>query len=539
METLVLDVQRAANAKWPKSSYEVGTRAGQAALPKPAFDPETGRPPQLMYLLPEYPGENPINWRRNMYGMIGHGVKFFDLFIFATAQEGQHTCDYTDPDAGSYQGIRQALQVACPCSSRLAPCSLLLAPCSCLHIALRVSEATPCLQEIGMMDDLVATGVAQPYAAAALLFSETADIWWGNVAGAAKRSLYIALRHAQVTVDIVSEEDCSAGALNHYTTLFIVEAQVAEEPMTAIAKWVGTGGNLVLTAGAASLNETNSTNLASQALLPGVDRTGGTWTGTRYSRRNATVYYVKEQLPWAETLDTVTPTADGVVGGKLGVFGEKEIVRLHDASDKNKSAAADMGSDDDDATVSTPPGAWIVLATFDGGSPAELRIKAPRAGGNVTLFLYHPGLSYFKPATPRRPVDRNAHIDAFTNFIPTEFVTSVRAREALAATVGGVEARPVVSSEPLVEASLVLAAKGAVITLVNWSENIRELNATPSTRLTVTLATPLPQFKTATLASCGVLSTSECSPGAARLNATAGGASFSVDLAIADAIILR
>ena len=75
METLVIDVQRAAMTKWPSSSYS-NVRA--RPLPKPSFGSE-GRPPQMMYLLPEFPGEHPINWRRNMYGMVGHGVKYFDL----------------------------------------------------------------------------------------------------------------------------------------------------------------------------------------------------------------------------------------------------------------------------------------------------------------------------------------------------------------------------------------------------------------------------------------------------------------------------
>ena len=359
METLVIDVQRASMMKWPSTPPD---DLQERPLPKPTFG-ETGRPPQMMYLLPEFPGENPVNWRRNMYGMIGHGVKYFDLFIFATAQDAGHTCDYTDPDDGSYQGIRRGLN------------------------------------EMGMMDDIVATGTAQPYAAAALLFSETADIWWGPITmGAAKRSLYVALRHAQIAVDIVSEGDCVAGALNHYTTLFIVEPQVAEAPMQAISSWVEGGGNLVLTAAAATLNETNSSSVASAGLLApaGVKRNAATWTGTRFSRKNSTIYFVKEQLPWAEQLDTVTPTAHGVQGGKLGVFGEKAMVSV---------------GDDDRADAD----AVTVLATFGDGSPAELRVAAK--GGAVTIFNYHPGLSYFQPATPRRPVDRNAHMDAFTNFI--------------------------------------------------------------------------------------------------------------------------
>ena len=96
-----------------------------------------------------------------------------------------------------------------------------------------------------------------------------------------------------------------------------------------------------------------------------------------------------------------------------------------------------------------------------------------------------------------------------------------------------------VSDEPLVEASLVTSTAGALITLVNWSENIKTLDAKPKKRVHVTLAKPLPQFKTATLASCGKLAMAECSPAGPRVNVTTPGAAFSVDLAIADAIILR
>ena len=37
------------------------------------------------------------------------------------------------------------------------------------------------------------------------------------------------------------------------------------------------------------------------------------------------------------------------------------------------------------------------------------------------MLAYHPGLSYFAPAIPRRPVDRCPFIKSFTNFVPTNF----------------------------------------------------------------------------------------------------------------------
>jgi hypothetical protein len=46
-----------------------------------------------------------------------------------------------------------------------------------------------------------------------------------------------------------------------------------------------------------------------------------------------------------------------------------------------------------------------VQATFGSdGSAAEVVYTTGK--GAVTLLGYHPGLSYFAPATPRRPVDR-------------------------------------------------------------------------------------------------------------------------------------
>ena len=53
--------------------------------------------------------------------------------------------------------------------------------------------------------------------------------------------------------------------------------------MSAVAAWVASGGQLELTAGAAQLNEYNSTNAATQRLIP--VKQHGLWTGTRKTKR--------------------------------------------------------------------------------------------------------------------------------------------------------------------------------------------------------------------------------------------------------------
>jgi hypothetical protein len=52
----------------------------------------------------------------------------------------------------------------------------------------------------------------------------------------------------------------------------------------------------------------------------------GLWTGTRYSAHNATIWFVKEELAFAETLDEVTVLATmHRPAATLGVFGEKSV----------------------------------------------------------------------------------------------------------------------------------------------------------------------------------------------------------------------
>jgi hypothetical protein len=54
--------------------------------------------------------------------------------------------------------------------------------------------------------------------------------------------LYIALKHAQIAVDVVIEEDATAGHLAHYSTMYITDRHVKESAMESILAWVKSGG---------------------------------------------------------------------------------------------------------------------------------------------------------------------------------------------------------------------------------------------------------------------------------------------------------
>jgi hypothetical protein len=116
MMTLVIDMQRAAMTNYTDFScggtqepYKpLSNGAMYRPVAKPDFGPGGRSPRRSMYILPEYPGESPINWRRQLYGNLAHGVKYeyIDLFQFMTSLSAAVTNDYTDDDQGSYQGIR-------------------------------------------------------------------------------------------------------------------------------------------------------------------------------------------------------------------------------------------------------------------------------------------------------------------------------------------------------------------------------------------------------------------------------------------------
>jgi len=116
-------------------------------------------------------------------------------------------------------------------------------------------------------------------------------------------------------------------------------------------------------------------------------------------------------------------------------------------------------------------------------------------------------------------MDRGATDEAMSHFIPTEFHGGAAA--LIGAPAVGV-GRPIVCSEPLVEAKMIRAEQGVLIPLVNWTAGRLD-------GLTVTVSEEVPTADV-TLASGKRV----------RVSATADGKRvFTFDLDVADALILR
>lgn len=315
--------------------------------------------------------------------------------------------------------------------------------------------------------------------------------------GAEKRALYIALRHAQIALDVVVEDDVLDGTLNEYAVLYATAGHVTQACAEALVQWVGDGGTLFAAGGMALLNETNQTNLVLAGLF-GIEQYSV--FGREAGPGTQEISYIKQDLAYAKVLDRVTIVPDSEAVGvataeELLVVGEKAILTP------------------DNSSRST-------LGHFSDGS-AALYSKV-HGQGKVFVAAFPVGLAYFRPAMPFRPVARGNTDLTFNHWIPQNF--SAGARAAAALPVAGVEgARPVLSSEPRVDIGVVAAkGKGTAIIVTNWTPTrIKQLNLTVQFSLTgtnVTLATG----------------------GTVREEAAAHGMrSFIFDLGVADTLIVR
>lgn len=128
-------------------------------------------------------------------------------------------------------------------------------------------------RELGLFEDLVQDGQLRS-GQAALWFSETGDIWHDTRGsfGAGKRTLYAAIRHQQVPLDFVVEQDALDGTLSAYKVLYLTDRHVSATAAKKIADWVRRGGTLFATAGAGMYDEWDRPNTVLRELL-GVDLT--------------------------------------------------------------------------------------------------------------------------------------------------------------------------------------------------------------------------------------------------------------------------
>src|SRR5262249_54284190 len=161
-----------------------------------------------------------------------------------------------------------------------------------------------------------------------------------------------------------------------YRVLYLADRHVSRAASKAIAGWVAAGGRLFATAGAGVVDEVNRPNEGLRELL-------GVEEQALEEAEGPPVVFAKQDLPLARPLDTVA-WRTRVFGGAeavLPVLGVRSRITVKGAQVQGKF-------------------------TSKGGGPAVTLRRAGKGSALYCAFL--PGLTYFWPAMPHRPMDRGA-----------------------------------------------------------------------------------------------------------------------------------
>ncbi|QDU79820.1 Beta-galactosidase trimerization domain protein [Polystyrenella longa] len=218
------------------------------------------------------------------------------------------------------------------------------------------------VREIGGAEDLLLSSTAKP-AEVAVLYSSSTDAWTlgQNYAfGFNRMHTWMALAHAQIPVDFVSEQQVEKGLLQDYKVCYLSGPNLTSAAAEKLRDWIMEGGVLYLSAGAASHDEFNRPLATLDELLP-ADR---------------------------EPLQVLQPFLNS--GSYLHILQAQDVVTAGeqelDVLSVQQRQSARSGSE--------------VLATFKDGSAAIVRTDAGQ--GSIYSAGFLPSLDYIKQALVAR-----------------------------------------------------------------------------------------------------------------------------------------
>ncbi|MFO7975303.1 MAG: beta-galactosidase trimerization domain-containing protein [Candidatus Hydrogenedentota bacterium] len=353
--------------------------------------------PMQFYIMP-FKGNSPNNFRR-MHGLaFSHGAKIINHFH--TENQVLTTWDYVDISESprTYQAIHDMLRDAGAIENRLYSAMPRKADSA---ILLSWAADTWDTEDLG--------GAGHLYSAQ------------HNVNNDERKSLWLALRHAQYPVDLITDKDVAAGKLEDYRVLYAVGAEMLAEAVEPLREWVGKGGILYASGGGGLLDQYHRPNSALKEVY-----------GIKSNDLNRAVRHIRPRrtLPKTEPLDTVR-----IEGAESFPNIEFPALLYRETFE---------------------PAAAEVIGRYAGdGAPAVLMNSYGEGRAIYSGALA--GLAYITPAFTEA-----------SDILPVEFPEERRRFATIAAELAGITP-PVKTSHPLVEAQYMESENGAVVVLTNWN----------------------------------------------------------------------
>ncbi|MCM8816278.1 MAG: beta-galactosidase trimerization domain-containing protein [Candidatus Omnitrophica bacterium] len=241
--------------------------------------------------------------------------------------------------------------------------------------------------------------------------------------------LYLLLRHLQVPVEVLGEQDLVKGYLKDYDVYILVGDHISRESAEALRKWVEGGGKLISVAGG-GLKDQYNRELDVLKEVYGIK-------GANLIKREKSLR-PKLELLYALPLDEIKmETSDKLM--KMEVYGYRQ------------SFDVDKGE---------------VIGRYLNGEPAIVRNKYGK--GEAIIIGTLPGTVYLKGAYPLKPFGRGGEDLSVYNY--PDYNTQVR--EFIKELTGNILPQPpVYTDNPYVEANLLKDRERDMyyISLVNYS----------------------------------------------------------------------
>ena len=369
--------------------------------------------PIHMYIMPHAPGQAPEVLRRNMVFTIGAGADHIDSFIVGPMETAtENFVSWTYPK--QFQVLHESIFDSAEAEQFIVDGKMRPA-----RVALVISKATDYNES-----RLYIPSSKDPFASRCENAPEQLN---QIICRKDQQMLYLALRHAQVGVELITEDDIvDLDALERFDAVYFAGEWIDHRIVPLLDQWVQDGGVLYATAGLGRFNEFNEDEPAMLDLL------GLTNVETK---KDMVIIRTLLELPQAEPIDTIE-----VPGAKIPAIGMRQELT---------------------------PGAAMVLGVWSDGSPAVTVNEHGKGKAFAVGTLA--GNTYMKSGVRVVPFARGGNKALYN---PVDFSDAATVLAHLGVDAANID-RQVTCSNSYVEANVIDSPNGTLVTIVNWSNEPR------------------------------------------------------------------
>lgn len=395
--------------------------------------------PIHFYVMPHAPGQEPGFLRRNLLASIGNGTRHIDNFWVAPAENfTENYVGWTYRD--TFRVLSESIYDSAEVEKYQAGGKVRAA-----RVAIVLSKATDYNES-----RLRLPKEQDPFANRCKNAGTTI---MPTLCRKEQQLLFLALRHAQHAVDLITEDDIVEGCLKNFDVVHFAGEWADRRIVPLLESWVKNGGVLYACGGVGHLNQFNEAD-------PGMLRLLGLKAAT--VQKNALHMRTLLELPHCPEIDSITLSDKS----KIPCVGLRQQLQVGDAK---------------------------VLGTWKDGS-AAVTVRELGKGKAFAVGTL-PGTAYMKSGVKLIPWARGGR---HTLYNPADFSADAARLVNLAISEKPIP-QAVVCSNALVEGTVLDHKDGTLLTLVNWSnEPVKDvqvsirLSAAPQTVRSVTQQRAIP-----------------------------------------------